>query len=124
GSASEQRQNAIGSASEQRQNEIGSASETQVAESVMFPARHAAILAIVLLPMAAYVFGALRWDWGFNELSGAFLIAGAAAGLVGGLGVAGTLTAYLEVAQSLLPAALMVGVARRISLVLEDGHVI
>jgi len=88
------------------------------------PARHAAILVIALAPMAAYVYGALRLDWGFNELSGAFLIAGIAAGLAGGLGGFGTLTAYLEGAQSLLPAAMMVGVARSLSLVLEDGRIV
>jgi uncharacterized ion transporter superfamily protein YfcC len=88
------------------------------------PVKHALILIVALAPMAAYVYGALRLDWGFNELSGAFLIAGIAAGLAGGLGVTGTLTAYLEGAQSLLPAALMIGVARSISLVLEDGRVV
>ena len=31
---------------------------------------------------------------------------------------------YLEGMQALLPAAVMVGVARSISLVLEDGHVV
>jgi uncharacterized ion transporter superfamily protein YfcC len=59
-----------------------------------------------------------------NELSGAFLLAGIVAGLVGGLGPTGTLTAYLEGAQSLLPAAMIIGVARSISLVLEDGRVV
>jgi uncharacterized ion transporter superfamily protein YfcC len=88
------------------------------------PVRHALILAVAIAPMAAYVYGALRLDWGFNELAGAFLVAGIAAGLIGGLGPTGTLTAYLEGAQSLLPAALMIGVARSISLVLEDGHVV
>jgi uncharacterized ion transporter superfamily protein YfcC len=88
------------------------------------PARHALILAIVLTPMAVYVYGALRLDWGLNELSGAFLLGGLVAGLVGGLGPTGTLTAYLEGAQGLLPAALMIGVARSISLVLEDGRVV
>jgi uncharacterized ion transporter superfamily protein YfcC len=88
------------------------------------PVKHALILALAIAPMAAYVYGALRLDWGFNELSGAFLMAGLAAGLIGGLGPTGTLTAYLEGAQSLLPAALMIGVARSISLVLEDGHVV
>jgi uncharacterized ion transporter superfamily protein YfcC len=87
-------------------------------------ARHAFILAIVLTPMAAYVYGALRLDWGLNELSGAFLIAGIVAGLVGGMSVAGTVTTYLEGMQSVLPAAIMVGVARSISLVLEDGRVV
>ncbi|MBI3492323.1 MAG: YfcC family protein [Acidobacteria bacterium] len=88
------------------------------------PIKHALILAIAIAPMAAYVYGALRLDWGFNELAGAFLVAGLAAGLIGGLGPTGTLTAYLEGAQSLLPAALMIGAARGISLVLEDGRVV
>jgi uncharacterized ion transporter superfamily protein YfcC len=86
--------------------------------------RHALILALVLAPMAAYVYGALRLDWGFNELSGAFLVGGFAAGLVGGLGVTGTVMTYLEGMQGLLPAALMVGVARSISVVLETGRVV
>ena len=89
-----------------------------------FPVKHLLILCLALAPMALYVYGALRLDWGLNELSGAFLIAGIAAGLAGGLGVTGTLTAYLEGAQSLLPAALLIGVARSISLVLDDGHVV
>jgi uncharacterized ion transporter superfamily protein YfcC len=88
------------------------------------PLKHVAILAIALTPMAVYVYGALRLDWGLNELSGAFLIAGGLAGMIGGLGAGGTIGAYLEGAQSLLPAALMIGVARSISLVLEDGRVV
>ena len=86
--------------------------------------RHLLVLALVLAPMAAYVYGALRLDWGFNELSGAFVIGAVAAGLVGGLGVAGTVTTYVEGMQNLLPAALMVGAARAISVVLADGHVV
>ena len=82
------------------------------------------MLAIVIAPMAAYVYGALRLDWGFNELSGAFVAGGILAGLVGGLGVGGTVGAYLDGMQSLLPAALMVGVARSISIVLEDGRIV
>src|SRR5438552_3009697 len=80
--------------------------------------KHALIMVIVLAPMAAYVYGALRLDWGLNELSGGFLAAGVAAGLVGRLGFAGTVEAYLQGMQSLLPAALVIGAARSISLVL------
>ncbi len=82
------------------------------------------ILALVLAPMAAYVYGSIRLGWGFNELSAGFLVGAAVAGIVGGLGVEGTTYAYLEGMQSLLPAALLIGVARSISLVLADGHVI
>jgi uncharacterized ion transporter superfamily protein YfcC len=86
--------------------------------------RHAFIMAIVLAPMAAYVYGALRLDWGLNELSGAFILGGLVAGVVGGLGIGGTVAAYLDGMQALLPAALMVGIARSISLVLDDGRIV
>ncbi len=102
---------------------VGPAVSTN-AEAVRLPARHALILAIALAPMAAYVYGALRLDWGFNELAGAFLLAGLAAGIVGGMGVTATITAYLEGAASLVSAAMIIGVARSISLVLEDGRIV
>jgi uncharacterized ion transporter superfamily protein YfcC len=81
------------------------------------------ILAIAIAPIAAYVYGSVALGWGFNELSGGFLIAGVVAGMLGGLGVAGTTTAYLEGMQAMLPAAMLIGVARSLSLVLTDGHV-
>jgi uncharacterized ion transporter superfamily protein YfcC len=86
--------------------------------------RHSLIMAIVLMPMAAYVYGALRLDWGLNELAAGFLAAGIVAGLVGRMGLGTTVHTYLEGMQSVLPAAFMVGVARSISLVLEDGRVV
>jgi uncharacterized ion transporter superfamily protein YfcC len=86
--------------------------------------RDAVIMSLMLVPMGAYVYGALKLDWGFNELSAGFFVGGVAAGLVGRLGLDGTIDAYFDGMKSLLPAAVMVGVARSISLVLEDGHVI
>ena len=86
--------------------------------------RHMLILALVLAPMAAYVYGALSLGWGFNELSAAFVIGGLAAGLVGGLSLERTVAVYIEGMQNLLPSALMVGVARSISIVLEDGRIV
>jgi uncharacterized ion transporter superfamily protein YfcC len=78
----------------------------------------------MLTPMALYVYGALRLDWGLNELSGAFFVGAIVAGLVGGLGLAQSMVAYLDGMQALLPAAFMVGLARSISLVLTDGRVV
>ena len=45
-----------------------------------FPARHAATLALVLLTFALYVWGLLRWDWGFDEMSALFLAMGSSRG--------------------------------------------
>ena len=84
----------------------------------------AAIFLMMLAPMAAYVYGAIALGWGFNELSAGYVAAAIAAGLLGGLRLADTLNAYLAGMQALLPAAVMVGVARSISVVLADGRVI
>jgi uncharacterized ion transporter superfamily protein YfcC len=81
------------------------------------------ILAIAIAPIAAYVYGSVALGWGFNELSGGFLVAGCIAGLLGGLGATGTTIAFLEGMQAMLPAAMLIGVARTLSLVLTDGHV-
>jgi uncharacterized ion transporter superfamily protein YfcC len=81
------------------------------------------ILAIAVAPIAAYVYGSVALDWGFNELSGGFVVAGVVAGLLGGLGATGTTLAFLEGMQAMLPAAVIIGIARTLSLVLTDGHV-
>ncbi|NUQ13555.1 MAG: YfcC family protein [Gemmatimonadaceae bacterium] len=82
------------------------------------------IMACLLLPLAAYVVGVMVLGWGFDELSAAFLLGGVAAGLIGGLGVTGTTTAFLRGMQDMLPAATMVALARSVSVVLNDGKVI
>jgi len=92
--------------------------------TVPLSGRHVLILAVVLAPMAAYVYGALRLDWGLNELSGAFLVGGVVAGLIGGFSLTRTVTTYLDGMTTVVSAALLVGMARSISLVLEDGHVV
>lgn len=89
-----------------------------------FTSRDGVILLCMLLPLTAYVVGVLQFNWTFDHLSAAFLIGGVAAGLIGGLGTAGTTTAFLEGMKDMLPAATMVALARSISLVLADGRVI
>jgi len=78
----------------------------------------------VILPFVPYVIGVVRYDWGFNELSAIFLVSGFAVGLVSGRDLSQTAVAFLKGMEGLLAAALFVGVARAISVVLTDGHVI
>jgi uncharacterized ion transporter superfamily protein YfcC len=82
------------------------------------------VMASVLVPMGAYVYGSLHGSWGFLELGAAFLIGGLLAGLIGGLGVAGTSATFNEGMQAMLPASMLIGVARAISVVLADGKII
>lgn len=86
-------------------------------------ARDLLLFALVMLPFAPYVYGVLRWDWGFDQLSALFLVAGLAIGLASGLSLSGTVAAYLKGMESMLSAALFVGVARSLSLILDEGKV-
>ncbi len=86
--------------------------------------RDAVLLALVLLPFVPYVYGVLQFDWGFNELSALFLVAGFAVGLVSGRDLTATTTGFLKGMEAMLAAGLFVGVARAISVVMTDGRII
>ncbi|MBL8205842.1 MAG: YfcC family protein [Blastocatellia bacterium] len=86
--------------------------------------RDALLLALVIVPFIPYVIGVLRFDWGFNELSALFLIVGFAVGLASGSDLNTTAKDFIKSMETMLGAALFVGLARAISVVLADGHVI
>ncbi|MDF2773389.1 MAG: hypothetical protein K0S86_2884 [Geminicoccaceae bacterium] len=86
--------------------------------------RDAVILVLILAPLATYVIGVLQLDWGFNELSALFFLAALIIGVIGGLGASGSTAAYLKGMEAMVAAAILVGVARGISVVLTDGRVI
>lgn len=98
--------------------------EVSVAPAERATLRDAILLAIVIVPFVPYVIGVIRYDWGFNELSALFLVAGFAVGLVSGRNLSDTAAAFLKGMEAMLAAALFVGVARAISVVFTDGRVI
>ncbi|MGD8496326.1 MAG: hypothetical protein PVF05_09070 [Gemmatimonadales bacterium] len=86
--------------------------------------RDVLMLVVALVPFAIYVYGILKLDWGFNELSALFIFAGYTIGLLAGYGLGGTTERLLKGMEALLAAALVIGVARSISVVLTQGNVI
>lgn len=87
-------------------------------------ARDVLTFACVVLPILVYAFGALRWDWGFDQLSGAMIVGMIVLGFVQRMEPAKLASEVLGGMQALLPAAMMVALARSIALVLADGRVI
>jgi len=82
------------------------------------------ILGLVVVTFALLVWGIRSHDWDFNHLSALFFIMAILVGLLGGLGVGGTAEAYVKGFRSMAFAALLIGFARAISVVLEQGHVV
>lgn len=86
--------------------------------------RHAIALGAVLGAFVVYVFGTLRLGWGFDEMSALFFLMGLVVGLLGGLGWQKTAEAYVEGFKSMAYAAVLIGVARAIFVVLDRGRII
>lgn len=86
--------------------------------------RHILTLAAIGATLTYYVFGAVRYSWGFDEMSALFFFMGAIVGLLGGLGVTGTAQAFVEGFRSMAYAALLIGVARAIFVVLDHGRIV
>ena len=85
--------------------------------------RDVVLLVLAIAPFVPYVIGVIRWDWGFNELSATFLVAGFVIARVAGHTLSESAVVFLKAMEGLLAASLFVGVARGISVVLSDGRV-
>jgi uncharacterized ion transporter superfamily protein YfcC len=86
--------------------------------------RRAVILLMVAATFVVYVFGALRYDWGFDELGALFFGMGVLAGLVAGLGIDATAGAFIDGFRSMAYAATLIGFARAIFVVLDKGRTV
>jgi uncharacterized ion transporter superfamily protein YfcC len=82
------------------------------------------VIAIVLLTFVVFVYGVIGLGWDFDQEAGLFFAMGIAAGLVGGLRIAGTAEAFIEGFRSMAYAAILIGFARSISVVMSEGHII
>jgi uncharacterized ion transporter superfamily protein YfcC len=92
--------------------------------TVSFDWRRVVILLTVGATFVAYVVGALRYDWGFDELGAVFFGMGVLAGLLAGLGIDGTARAFVEGFRSMAFAAALIGFARAIFVVLDKGKIV
>jgi uncharacterized ion transporter superfamily protein YfcC len=98
--------------------------ETALEPSTQLGPRHGFVLMLVVAAFAFFVYGVLRLGWDFEQMAALFFVMGVAAGIIGRLGVGGTATAFAEGFASMASAALLIGFARAIYVVLSDGHIV
>ncbi len=72
----------------------------------------------------ALIIGSMKYGFGFTQMSAVFLIMGVVGGIVGGLGINGTAKSFVEGCKNMCYAALIIGMAKAISVVLTDGKII
>ncbi len=86
--------------------------------------RHVAVVLMTVAALGAMVYGIAVLHWYILELGAIFLALAILAGLAGGLGANGSARRFAEGAAELAGTALLIGFARSIALILEDGQVL
>jgi uncharacterized ion transporter superfamily protein YfcC len=83
-----------------------------------------AVLAVFLLGIAFFVYGAAEFGWYISELNAVFFGIGLLGAAIARMSPGETSRTFLEGAAQMTAPALIVGFARAIAVVLEDGQII
>lgn len=101
--------------------------ENSVENEGVFPeinSRHYLVLAIVLGLFGLLVYGGANWHWGLNESAALFIWMGVLGGLAYGFSPSTIAKEFVAGAKGLIFGALIIGLARTISIILDDGKIL
>ncbi|MTI46646.1 MAG: putative basic amino acid antiporter YfcC [Firmicutes bacterium] len=86
--------------------------------------RHIFVLLTIVGGFACIIFGVFVYEWYITEIGSAFLAMGIIGGFLGGLGPSRIAQEFVTGAKSIVFGALVVGVARGILMVMQDGMIL
>ena len=100
------------------------ATAVEAAPATTLTGRQQAILLVLLATVVMLIVGVTCWDWYMPEITGLFLLMGMVCGMIAGFGANRIAEEFLAGAKDILSAALVVGFASGIVVILQDGHII
>lgn len=86
--------------------------------------RHGLVLLLLLLTFGVFAYGVVALGWNFEQMAALFFVLGVGAGLLGGLGATGTAEGFVTGFRDIAFSAILVGFARAIFVVLEQGNIV
>lgn len=98
--------------------------KAQAAVAAKLTGRQTAILTVLGITVLLLVVGVTRWEWYLPEITGLFLLMGIVCGLIAGFSANRIAEELLAGAKDILSAALVVGFASGIIVILQDGKVV
>ncbi|MGI4871072.1 MAG: YfcC family protein [Janthinobacterium lividum] len=107
-----------------RYRQVPEAAADDTATSATGQGRHGLVLLLLVVAFSIFGYGVVSLGWEFEQMSALFLALGIGAGLLGGLGFTGTADAFVTGFRDIAFSAILVGFARAIFVVLEQGHII
>lgn len=85
---------------------------------------HKIVLTILVLGIGTYVYGVFQLDWSINEMAGVFIAIAMLTAIVSKMGANHMVEEFMHGAKGVLYGALIIGMARSIVVVLENGYVL
>ena len=86
--------------------------------------RHKVIMLVFLATIVTMVLGTLKLGWYINEIAAVFLIGMLLIGLIGGYNFSQIADSFVEAVSSVIYGALVIGIARAILIVMQNGMII
>ena len=90
---------------------------------VEFTPRRITILIIFILSFVVMIYGVANLGWWFEEMTALFLVSGVIIGIIAGMGEKIFVNTFITGAADLLGVGLVIGIARSINIILENGFV-
>ena len=91
------------------------------------------VLAVFALAFVVMIYGVIPWEdigipfptwwWWFPEMTASFLLFAIIIGLIGRMGEGGLTTSFVDGARELLGVALIIGIARGITVIMNNGQI-
>ncbi len=103
---------------EKRRHEV-----LQATESEKLTAARTLVLLIIAVGFAAIIYGAIKLGWYIDEMAAVFLAIGLLAGFAVRMNPSDMATAFVKGCSDICGAAIMVGFARAVLILLEDGGI-
>lgn len=99
-------------------------SEKQENESYELSNKHYLVFAVVVILFGILIYGGSKLKWKLNETAAIFIWMAILSGLAYGYNPSKIATLFVSGARKLVFGALLIGIARSIALVLEQGHIL
>ena len=101
--------------------------------AIVLTGTHKAILAVFALAFGVMIYGVIPWEdlgiglptwwWWFPEMTASFLLFAVVIGLIGGMREGELTSTFVDGARDLLGVALIIGIARGITVIMNNGEI-
>lgn len=103
---------------------IEPATEGELNFDEKFTGRHKLILIWTALALGFFVFAVVKFQWTTDHMAAFFVIIGLVAGVIAGMNYNNIAITFIEGCKNLVYGALIIGLARAVLVIMEDGQIL